>query len=48
MTGISTIFIDQLPAFHVFREVYSVLASTFLTLYCLVLQVFGMKRHNLK
>lgn len=34
--GISTIFTDQMPTFHVFRKVHSVLESEFLTVYHLV------------
>jgi hypothetical protein len=46
--GTGTIFMAQMQAFHVFREVQSVLASTFLTLYHSVSQVVGMNRQNLK
>jgi hypothetical protein len=45
---ISTIFTDQMLAFNVFREVDSMLASKFLTLYNLISEVLRMKRHNLK
>jgi hypothetical protein len=48
MTGVSTVFKDQLPAFHVFRGVYSVLASTFSTFYHLVSQVFVTKKAQFK
>jgi hypothetical protein len=43
--GISTTFTDHMPTFHVFRKVHSMLAST---VYHLVSQVLGMKRHSLK
>jgi hypothetical protein len=45
--GISTIFIDQLPTYHAFRKVHSSLASEFSTVYHVVSQILGMKRHNL-
>jgi hypothetical protein len=37
----------QSPNFHVFREVHTVPASAFLTLYHLVSEVLCIKRHNL-
>jgi len=44
--GLSTIFVDQLSACHVFRKVHSVLASKFSIFYHIVLLVLEMKRHN--
>ena len=46
--GLSTIFVDQLSACHVFRKVHSVLASKFSAFYHIALLVLEMKRHNLK
>jgi len=45
---LSTIFIDQLSACHVFRKVHSVLASKFSAFYHIILLALEMKRHNLK
>jgi hypothetical protein len=45
--GIRTIFIDQLPAFHVFRKVLTLLASKSSTVYHLVSKLFRIKRRNL-
>jgi hypothetical protein len=47
LTGISTVFLDQMPIFRVFRRVPSMPVSQFSTVYHLASQVLGMKRHNL-
>jgi hypothetical protein len=46
--GISTVFIHQLPTYHAFRKVRSILASEFSTVYHAVSQILRMKRPNLK
>jgi hypothetical protein len=46
--GINTIFIDQLPTYHAFRKVHSILASEFSIVYHIVSQILKKKRHNLK
>jgi hypothetical protein len=46
--GISTFFIDQLPTYHAFGKVHSILASEFSTVYHTVSHILRMKRHNLK
>lgn len=46
--GLSTIFVDQLSACHVFRKVHSVLASKLSAFYRIVFLVLEMKRHDLR
>jgi hypothetical protein len=46
--GISFIFIDQTPAYPVFKKVHSMLAQKFSNVYHLVQQSSRMTRHNLK
>jgi hypothetical protein len=46
--GIRTIFIDHVPAFHVFRRMHSVLASKFSAVYHLVSRVLRTKTPNFK
>jgi hypothetical protein len=46
--GISNIIIDQLPTYHAFGKLHSVLASEFSTVYHIVSQILRMRRHNLK
>jgi hypothetical protein len=46
--GVSALLIDQMTTFHVFREVYYMLASEFSTAYHTALQGLRMERHNLK
>jgi hypothetical protein len=43
----NTIYTDQMPTFHVFRKVHSMLASELSTVYRVVSQVLGMKRRFL-
>jgi len=47
-TKMSTIYTGQMPTFHVFRKVHSVLESELSTVYRVVSQVLGMKRRHLK
>jgi len=39
---------DQMPTFHVFRKVHTMLASEFSTVYHVASKVLRMKRDNLK
>jgi hypothetical protein len=45
---IGNIFIDQLPNFHVFKKVHSMLALKSSTVYHQISEVLRIKRHNLK
>jgi hypothetical protein len=46
--GISIFFIDQSPASHDFRQVHSMVASEFSTVYDLDPYLVGKKRHNVQ
>jgi hypothetical protein len=46
--AISTIFIDQLPTYHAFRKVHSILVSGSSIAYHVISKILRMKRHNLK
>jgi len=45
MEGMSTIFSDQMPTFHVFREVHMLLTSEFLTFHNTISQVKKENTH---
>jgi hypothetical protein len=45
MEGMSTIFSDQMPTFHVFREVYTLLTSEFLIFHHTISQVKKENAH---
>jgi len=48
MQGTRTIFVDQIPTCLVFKKIYFVLPSKFLTVYHVVWQFLRKKRQNLK